>query len=163
MRPTWGSTARANERARMALRDRCVEAEEQPLPHAAEERSPGRIRACGQVRISSLGIACFPPVATRERPAREGGARENPSLSPQPCANGTLPSPRYPTKLTHQRAHVPAPIQHGHMNALAVNPAAYLGRTNSTKEVREASPGSPSRKGRHARRRAHLPSTCSTK
>ena len=36
-------------------------------------------------------IAYFEPVATRERPVSEGGARENPSLSPQQRSNGTLP------------------------------------------------------------------------
>lgn len=109
--------------------------------HAAEERSRARITACAQASNNRLEIAYFLPVATRERPASEGGARENPSLSPQPCSNGTLPSPRYPTEPTHRRAHVHAPIQHGHKNALAVKQAAYLGRTKSTKET-QASPGS---------------------
>lgn len=107
---------------------------------ATEESSRARITACGEVSSSSLGIAYFLPVATRERPARGGGARENPSSSPQPCSNGTLPSPRYPTKATHQGAHVHEPIQHGHRDALAGTQAAYLGRTKSTKEILKASP-----------------------
>lgn len=43
-----------------------------------------------------MGIAYFVPVATRERPVSEGGARENPSLSLQQRSNGTLAP--YPTK-----------------------------------------------------------------
>lgn len=43
------------------------------------------------VKSAKTMIAYFEPVATRERPVSEGGARENPSLSPQQRSNGTLP------------------------------------------------------------------------
>lgn len=54
-----------------------------------------------------MGIAYFVPVATRERPVSEGGARENPSPSPQQRSNGTLPPPlsnkTKPSACTHAR------------------------------------------------------------
>lgn len=59
----------------------------------------------------SVGIAYFVPVATRERPESEGGARENPSLSLQQCSIRTLPLGRQnpatakPSASTH--AHLP--------------------------------------------------------
>lgn len=53
-----------------------------------------------------MGIAYFVPVATRERPVSEGGARENPSPSPQQRSGGTLPP--YPTKPNLQPPHMHA-------------------------------------------------------
>lgn len=133
-------------------------------------RSRARITACGEVSNSSLGIAYFLPVATRERPARGEEPGKTPRRLRNPARMGHFLPLVIQPKQTHQGAHVHDPFQHGHRNALAGTQAAYLGRTKSTKEILQASPQRErfaarvrADKRRHARQRPHLPSTCSTK
>lgn len=121
-----------------------------PQRKAAEPGSPHAVKSA--TAAWELRIFCLLQHVNALRGG--GGARENPSSSPQPSSNGTLPSPRYPTKATHQGAHVHEPIQHGHRErARGGTQAAYLGRTKSTKEILRASlcGTSASRERRRAR------------
>lgn len=98
-----------------------------------------------------VGIAYFVPVATRERPVREGGARENPSLVAATALEWD--ASLYPTKCspipvqphTHTNTHV-CHGNSGHTNTLRSSRCSCLAYLQVQQRAlrREATPASAS-------------------
>lgn len=139
--PPEDQTARANKRAHMTLAARqpvgsltCSCAAGSSL---AERKEPDHWAAGGEVSKNSR-LAYVVPVATRERPASEGGARENPL-----CLRNTARMGHFLPLVTQPNrpfsVHTCTSIRHRHKNALEAKQAAYLKRAKSTKKTHQAS------------------------
>lgn len=104
-----------------------------------QRKEPDHWAARGEVSKNSP-LAYLVPVATRERPAREGGARENPLCLRNTARMGHfLPLVTQPNRPLS--VHTCTSIRHRHKHALEAKQAAYLKRTKSTKETQQASHG----------------------